>query len=169
MHSNRPLSHPLTRRTRRASLALAAAATALLVSACGGDGDGDATEPGATDLAGAQVDSGVPEACLEAFPVAMTAPDLADVSLLPADWPAAPAGATLCQTSSTADGAYQTADYATEDDPAAVLDAWEAALADFSPTRGDEGAGEQLTGTAGTVAFEITTRDGAFSVVLARS
>lgn len=165
MHSNRPLSRT---RTRTASLTLAAAATALLVSACGGD-PATSTEPGATDLGAAQVDSGVPEACLEAFPVAMTAPDLADVSLLPADWPAAPAGATLCQTSATADGSYQTADYATDDDPSAVLDAWEAALTAFSPTRGDEGAGEQLAGTAGTVAFEITTRDGAFSVVLARS
>ena len=167
MHSHRPLSQP---RSRTASLALAAAATALLVSACGGEDPATtSTAPDVSDLGEAQVDSGVPEACLDAFPVAMTAPDLADVSLLPAEGPAAPAGATLCQTSSTADGAYQTADYATDDDPAAVLDAWETALADFSPTRGDEGAGEQLAGTAGAVAFEITTRDGAFSVVLARS
>lgn len=159
--------HP---RSHRTALAIATATAALLLTACGGGEDSRAADPGAQDqdLAAAQADSGVPEACLGAFPVAMGAPDLDDVEMLPADWPAAPADATLCQVSSTADGSIATVDYATTQDATAALDAWETALAAYSPARGDEGAGEQLTGTADGVAFEVTTRPGAVTVVLAR-
>lgn len=144
-------------------------ATALLVG-CGGDPSGAAAPaPGVDDLQQTQRDSGVPEACLTAFPVAMDAPDLGEVTLLPADWPEAPEGATLCQTSATLDGGVETVDYATDRPAADVLAAYEAALSGYDVVRADEGLGEQLSGTAGSVSFEITTRDGAYSVLFAQA
>ena len=62
-------------------------------------------------------------------------------------------------------GNLQTADYATTASGSEVLDAYEATLpADYAVGREDQGAGEQLTGSAGSVYFTITIRDGAFSV-----
>jgi hypothetical protein len=143
-------------------------ATALLVG-CGGDPSGDATAPGTDDLQQVQRDSGVPEECLTAFPVAMSAPDLGEVTLLPADWPEAPEGATLCQTGATLDGGVETVDYVTDRAAADVLADYEAALSGYDVVRADEGLGEQLSGTAGSVSFEITTRDGAYSVLFAEA
>lgn len=143
-------------------------ASAVLVG-CGAE---DPSEPGAQgvgtdDLQHSQVESGVPETCLEAFPVAMTAPEPADITLMPADWPEAPAGATLCQTSSTMDGGVEIADYATDAPGADVLDDYEAALSAYDVVRADEGLGDQLSGTAGSISFEVTTRDGAYSITFA--
>ena len=151
---------------RRARLLASLAGSAVLALAgCGGQDD--ATPVGAADQQQAQVDSGIPEACLDAYPAAFTAPDLADATLLPGDWPEPPTGATLCQTTGTADGAVETADYATDAPAAEVLDAYEAALSAYDVAREDQGLGEQLSGTADGVLFEITTRDGAYSVTFA--
>lgn len=143
-------------------------AAALLVG-CGGDPSGAAAAPAVDDLQQTQRDSGVPEECLTAFPVAMDAPDLGEVTLLPADWPQAPEGATLCQTSATLDGGVETVDYATDRAAADVLAAYEAALSGYDVVRADQGLGEQLSGTVGSVSFEITTRDGAYSVLFAEA
>lgn len=150
------------------TVAAIALSSALLVGCTGDDRSEPRTaEAGADDLQQSQLESGVPEACLEAFPVAMTAPELAAITLLPADWPEAPAGATLCQTSSTMDSGVQIADYATNDPTADVLDGYEDALSAYDVVRADEGLGDQLSGTAGSVSFEINTRDGAYSVTFA--
>lgn len=162
-----------TRSDRSGAARTAAAAGVLLGLAtlvgCGGDG-GDDTAVADPDAALEQLqdDSGVPEECREAFPVAMGPADLADLSMLPVDWPEAPAGATLCQTSATLDAGVETADFATGALTTEVLDALEESLAPaYAVERGDEGLGEQLTGTAGNVVFEVTTREGAYTVTLA--
>jgi hypothetical protein len=158
------------RSTRTAAPAATLVLAALLLSACGGGDDTATGSPSSPDdLAAVQVESGVPEACLDAFPVALTEPDLGDLTLLPASWPAEPAGATLCQTSATVDGSIETVDYATDRPAADVLDAYESALSAHDVSRTDQGLGPQLVGTVEGVAFEITPREGAFTVVLSGS
>ncbi|HEY0888895.1 MAG TPA: hypothetical protein VGE38_04720 [Nocardioides sp.] len=164
------MSRPPFRRTAAlAGLLL----TALPLAACGDDTPSvDASDSSAgqePDVALDQVGSGVPEACTDAFPVAIGAPDLGSLTLLPDDWPAAPTGATLCQTSSTLDGSIETVDYATEATADEVLAAYEAALApSHEVARDDQGLGEVLTGTAGPVVFELSTRDGAYTIAFSR-
>jgi hypothetical protein len=153
-------------------LSIVVAAGLLTLSACSGDTDGPSgagsEDKAASDTAGlqdVQADSGVPEECLEAFPVAIGEADLADLSLVPGDWPEGPVDATLCQTSSTIEGNLETADYATEATGAEVLDAFQAALpAGYEATREDKGQGDVLTGSAGEVFFQVSTRDGAYTV-----
>ncbi|MCP3421903.1 hypothetical protein [Nocardioides pinisoli] len=129
-----------------------------------------AGEPGSADsddLAGAQLDSGVPAECLEAFPAAFGEPDLGAATLLPADWPSDAVDGTLCQTSATGNG-LQVVDWATDASGSEVLDAVVAALpSSYEVTRKDEGLGEQLDGTAGDVWFTVITRPGAYTVQLA--
>lgn len=153
----------------RTTLSAGALVLTALLTACGGSSDGGSAAPEEVDLGAIQAESGVPTECLDAFPAAMTEPDLADVSLLPAEWPALPSGDTLCQTSSTLDGSVETVDFATEETPAAVLDAYEAALSSFEVERVDQGLGPQLVGTVSGVAFEITPREGAYTVLLSAS
>lgn len=154
---------------RTYAVAVTSALCAAVLVGCGGGTSSSDAAPGTggDDLAQVQAESGVPEECLTAYPVAMTAPDLGDVELVPADWPGEPGGATLCQTTSTADGSIETVDFAATMPAAEVLDHYEAALADAGVVRADEGLGEQLSGSTGGVDFEITTRDGAYSVVFA--
>lgn len=154
-------------------LSIVVAAGLLTLSACSGDTDASGSA-GSDDKAAAsdtaelediQADSGVPEECLEAFPVAVGEADLADLSLVPGDWPESPVDATLCQTSSTAEGNLETADYATEASGAEVLDAFQAALpAGYEAAREDKGQGDMLNGSAGEVFFQVSTRDGAYTV-----
>ena len=158
----------------RAAAGLVALLTSAVLVGCGTDSDPASPTPGAatadpdvSDLRDVQLESGVPEDCLDVFPTAVSAADLADVTMLPADWPEAPAGAVLCQTSATMDGGVEIADYATDQPASDVLDSYEAALSSYDVERGDQGIGDQLTGTAGDVAFEITTREGAYSIQLA--
>jgi hypothetical protein len=151
-----------------ASLAIGAAT----LTACAG---ADATEelgsaPSSTaaetdDLSELQSGSGVPEKCLEAFPVALGAPDPAAATMTPVDWPAAAVSGVLCQTTETPDGTRQSLEYATDLPPGDVLDQLEAALPDsYEVTRSDRGLGEQLDGSAGAVYFTVTTRPGAYAV-----
>ena len=175
----------MTRRpsiTLRAGLLLGTTVfSSLLLSSCSdsgtsagaasGGGEPDAEAPaepgsGSTDMSEAQVDSGVPEECLEAFPVAFGEPDLAAATLLPADFPAEAVAGTLCQTSATGDG-LQVVDWATDASGTEVLDALVAALPpSYEVTREDKGLGEQLDGTAGDVWFTVVTRPGAWSLQL---
>lgn len=128
-------------------------------------GEPDATDSG--DISEAQLESGVPAECLDAFPVAFGKPDLGAATLLPADFPADAVAGTLCQTSATSDG-LQVVDWATDASATEVLDAIEAALpASYEVTREDKGQGEQLDGTAGDVWFTVVTRPGAYTVQLA--
>jgi hypothetical protein len=131
--------------------------------------DSGSTESGSTDsgdISEAQLESGVPAECLEAFPVAFGTPDLAAATLLPTDFPADAVDGTLCQTSATGSG-IQVVDWATEASGTEVLDALEAALPpSYDVTREDKGLGEQLDGTAGDVYFTVITRPGAWSLQL---
>jgi len=166
---------------RRARAALALLPLLLAATACGGDSDSDSGSGPAAgdvevsealeDLGAAQEDSGVPEECAGAFPMAWGEPDL-EAARLPADWPAPPADAVLCAVSDTG-GSVQTIDYAlTETDGVAVLDHYEQALtasAGYDVTREErpELGHEVLTGVAGGRGFEVTPRDGAFRIALA--
>ena len=164
----------------RAALLLGTAVfSSTLLSGCSDSGEADtggsapaaetAVEPGSADsgdISEAQLDSGVPAACLEAFPVAFGEPDLAAATLLPTDFPAEAVDGTLCQTSATGSG-VQVVDWATDASGAEVLDAIEAALpSTYSVTREDMGMGEQLDGTAGDVRFTVVTRPGAWTLQL---
>ncbi|MCR1784872.1 hypothetical protein KVF89_20190 [Nocardioides carbamazepini] len=158
------------------TLARPAAATAvvlgvLALTACGGDdpsggrtADDEISE--ATErLADAQEDSGVPEECEAAFPMAWGEPDLADAAL-PPGWPEPPAGAVLCAVSG-GDGSVQTVDYAADQEAAAVLDHYEDALAGaegYDVTREEPpGLGhEVVSGLAGDAGFQVDPRDGGF-------
>ncbi|MBA2955473.1 hypothetical protein GON03_14150 [Nocardioides sp. MAH-18] len=157
---------------RRVAAVLASLAIgAVTLTACAG---ADATgEPGAaptspaaeTDASELQSGSGVPEECLDAFPVALGAPDPAAATLAPADWPADAVSGVLCQTTETPDGTRQSLEYATDLSPEDVLDQLEAALpASYEATRSDQGLGEQIDGSAGAVHFTVTVRPGAYAV-----
>lgn len=160
-------------RRRRTPLLLPVATLALAAVLTGcGEPPPDSTASSATagsdaeDLADAADDAGVPEECQEAFPLALEPADPADVPF-PADWPETPVAATLCSTGATLDDSMQTADYATAATPAEVLDAYEAALApSYDLTREDQGLGEVLAGSNGSVSFQLQPRDGAFALLL---
>ncbi|GAA1517974.1 hypothetical protein [Nocardioides humi] len=152
----------------------------LALSACGDD-DGPEARPTASDelgdvddaredLADAQEDSGVPEECAGAFPLAWGEPDLADAAL-PAGWPDPPAGAVLCAVSDDT-GSVQTVDYATDQDAVAVLDHYASALAGvegYDVAREEPpGLGhEVVSGTAGDDGgFQVDPRDGGFRIAV---
>ncbi len=166
----------------RAGLLLGATLFPLLLAGCSdadtspsasGGGSGSVAEAAdeaagssADDFQESQLDSGVPEECLEAFPVAFGEPDLAAATLLPSDFPADVVDGTLCQTAESGSG-IQVVDWATEASGTEVLDAIEAALPpSYSVTREDNGMGEQLDGTAGDVYFTVVTRPGAWTLQL---
>ena len=145
-------------------------ATALSLSACGEDGSttsasAAATDEALSDLGEIAEDAGVPEECHDAFPADVVPVDIADVELMPSDWPEPPVDATLCRTSATMDDTVSIAGYATTSSPAEVLDAYETALAGtWEVTREDGTFGEVLTGTADDVWFQVETRDGAYDL-----
>lgn len=154
---------------RNLALGALAAAAALAFTACGSDDDGgadpaDEISEATQDLADAQHDSGVPEECGAAFPMAWGEPDLAEAQL-PAGWPEPPPGAVLCAVSG-GDG-VQTVDYATDLDAAALLDHYEDALSGaegYDVTR-EEPAGlghEVISGLAGEAGFQVDPREGGF-------
>ena len=158
---------PLTR--SRVLLATITLLTTGALGACGSDTDdgpaGSSPQGGDDALSEVQEASGVPEACREPFPAAVGEADLADVELLPDGWPDPPVEATLCQTSATLDNQVEVVSYATDAAPAEVLDAYDAAFAgSFETTREDQGLGEALSGTAGSVSFELLPSDGSYSI-----
>ena len=143
-----------------------AVALAALV-ACGDDSDSD---NGGDDPPAAVEGAGVPEECTEAIPMAFGEVDLADVSLLPADWPEPPVEATLCLTTSTGDDNMETAEYITDASEEEVLTGYAEMLSDYAAVRAEDGLGDPVvTGTIGTDAyFEIQSDPGVFRIVLQR-
>ncbi|WP_019143820.1 hypothetical protein [Aeromicrobium massiliense] len=161
---------------RRAALSMAATALVLAsaLSACGPSEESAASSPisaadAKDDLEDIQKDAGVPEECAEAFPLAMTKPDLADVKLVPASWPEPPVDATLCSTSELMDGSQESLDYATEASADEVLEAYKTALADFGATIDDQGTGiKMVVGEADGTSFQVRPQDGGFIVFFAK-
>lgn len=151
----------------KATAMLAVAVLALV--GCGSAGSDDVAKP--ADGAAPDVTSGdVPPECKAAFPAAFGTPDIADVRLLPADWPAPPTGSTLCQTSETVGGSQEEVDYATELAPAEIFAAYESALGtSYQATREKSGLGaDVLVGVANGVDFQISAEAGKFTIALAK-
>ena len=111
----------------------------------------------------------VPEECGELYPFAHEAPDLADVELLPGDFPEPPVDATLCETGGAGEG-QEYAAYATSASGEEVLTAYEEALASYGAVRAEDGLGNPIVNaTAGDVAVQLSTKDGGFSLVFTRA
>jgi hypothetical protein len=140
----------------------------LATTGCAGTGDSnDRPDTVQEKATGGELSarSDAPPECQDAFPLALEPASLDDVTLIPSDWPQPPAGATLCGTSHTLDGNIETLDYALAADSTDVLDAYESALPEtYTSMREDDGLGEVITGTGGGVSFEITPRDGSFTL-----
>jgi hypothetical protein len=157
------------RRTSAAALSGALLATGLLLTACGGDAEADvaAAIESATDEAAAGAEDGsagladAPEECLGAFPLAVGGATLDDVELLPADWPVAPDGATLCGTGGTLEGNQDYLEYAVPLEGEALLAHYRAAFpATYTVEDTETISGPGLTGAAGEVFFTVEPRDG---------
>lgn len=150
------------------SLGALALTVTLVLTGCSGSGDpaeslDPAGAPTAKQSEGDQA-PGVPKECAEPFPYAMGPADLADVEMLPAQWPDPPAGSTLCVTSGTVGESQENADYASDLPGDAVLAAYEAALEGvYDVTREEDGLGAPiLTGVADGAGFQISTDPGRF-------
>jgi hypothetical protein len=143
-------------------------AGALLLTACGGAAEADA--PGSTGVAALDdAATSAPEECLQPFPISVGGATLDDVELVPADWPAEPAGAVLCGTGGTLDGNQDYAQFAVPLDAEAVLAYYEGALpAGYTVEPTDTVSGPGLTGTAGTITFVVEPKDGGVNLVFAR-
>jgi hypothetical protein len=163
-------------RARSRAAALAGTALALvLLSGCGSDPDssgttdaGNAADPVPTADAG-DLPPGYSEECAAAFPIWFGDPDPDAADLRPDDWPEPVDDAALCRTSGTAGDAQQIADYATDESPVAVLDAFESALGaldGYEITREDPGGlgHEVVQGVAGEVGFQVDPTEDGFSV-----
>lgn len=166
------------RRRPRGAFAAAATMVALLtLTACTGAPE----EPAPITDAAMGEDSGqsgigdsdpsqlVPEECADAYLFAAGPADIAEITLMPADWPASPAGAILCLTSETMDGSSETASYATEAPIEDVFAHYEGALTGYEVYRSDgaeTGTGyATLDGVGADVAFQIRETDGGFVLV----
>ncbi len=163
-------------RSRRVALAVAGTTLALtgVLSACGGSDEPASSSPiGAEDaeddLQDIAEDAGVPEECAEPFPLALTKPDPASVTLRPASWPEPPVDAVLCSTSAIMDGGQESMDYATDASADEVLAAYEAALADLGATIDDQGTGiDMVVGETDGTSFQVRPQDGGFVVFFAQ-
>lgn len=154
-------------RTYQTAGLLAVAVLALVGCSSGGSDEVARTDDGsAPDV----TSTDVPPECKAAFPTAFGTPDIADVRLLPADWPGPPPGSTLCQTSETVGGSREEVDYATELAPDEIFAAYESTLApSYKPVRDKSGLGEDvLVGVADGVDFQISADEGKFSIALAK-
>lgn len=168
--SCRPIDRRATRATRRSSAAAVVVIGLLALAACGGGSD-DANDGAASpDEIAETIEAEAPAACAKAFPAAFGKADIADMTMLPADWPAPPPGSTLCQTAETVGGSRENADYATELDAEEVLAAYEGVLDpayDLERQPGPLG-GEVLVGDVDGIAFQITPGEGKFTIALAK-
>ncbi|KRB79995.1 hypothetical protein ASE01_00340 [Nocardioides sp. Root190] len=141
------------------------------LAACGGTDEPEASSPAGADdvIADLQDEAGVPEECRDAFPAAIGSPDLSRILLEPEGWPEPPVEATLCQTSTTLDDTIEIASFATEEPPAEVLDAYEAALeGTFETTRDENGLGELISGATDSGGFEVAAVDGSFTLTFSQ-
>ncbi len=129
------------------------------------DGEGSPDDP-ATDP---EPMGEVPEECLAGFPMAMPDADIADLELMPADWPAPPAGSTLCITMGTVGGSTESAGYAVDLPIEDVFAHYEAAVQGYETLRTDgmeNGSGyATLDGIGSDVDFQIRERDGGFTLM----
>lgn len=159
---------------RRVSAALAGLSLALVIAGCGDDPEESSApsgldEPGDSAVEDAADGADVPEACRIPFPQAFAAADVADLALMPADFPEPPVEATLCITAETVGGANETASYATEASAEEVLAGYESALADFDAVRDQDGIGRPIvTANGGGVTIQVTPQDGGFVLAFAR-
>lgn len=161
-------------------VAAAAVAGLLLLAGCGGgeriDVEGELDTPGlAVDVPADDVPDEfdeAPEECADAYPQAYLAADIADVEVMPVDWPEPPAGSTLCITSDTVGGGVEAASYANELVIDEILAHYESALSgsyELTRTGGDEtGTGyDTLDGVRDDLSFQIREHDGGFVIVFA--
>ncbi|RNL65261.1 hypothetical protein EFK50_04690 [Nocardioides marmoriginsengisoli] len=162
----RTRAHDHDRKVRR-RLSAALVVGALALTGCGAGSD---DPDGAAPEADPTVSSGVPEVCKEAFPAAFGAPDIAEISMLPAGWPEPPPGSTLCQTAETIGGSRENADYVTTLSAEQVLEAYEDGLDPALGAAREEGplGGEVLVGAVDGVDFQITPGTGKFTIAFAR-
>ena len=154
----------------RGGLALAVAPLLLALAACSGGAAG--TGPAVSELHdGEQMPlpeeraEGVPDECFEVYPWAPGTASLDDLQLVPADWPAAPADATLCTT--TGGGAVETAAFVGDQPAEQILAHYETALDGYELARvsGEQnGTGyESLDGSdGGAFTFQIREAEGGF-------
>lgn len=128
----------------------------------------DTTTETSTDTTTEDSPDAAPEECATAFPQAFTAPDLAEVDALPADWPDPPEGSTLCLTSSgLGEAAIESMSYATEAAEAAVLTYYEQALAAYTVERTPSPTGgEMLAGDGGGIGFQVQPGEGSIVIVV---
>ncbi|WP_460772734.1 hypothetical protein [Microbacterium sp. GXF7504] len=162
---------------RRPRVAAWAVGTGLAVAALTGctaaaeptgapsDAPVEAIEP----AAGEDILDGVPEACRDAFPLAMPGVDAADLELMPADWPAPPSGAVLCTTMDSVGGGSESAGYAIDLPVEDVFAHYEASLSGYELFRSDgaeNGTGyATLDGVGADVGFQVRETDGGFTLV----
>jgi hypothetical protein len=186
---------PRRRTARRAALAAMLALGVLVVGCGDSDSDSDDNASGTSEItqhddhsgdhatdgdeptAGDEPDAGddapgsdaptadgVPKEC-SIYPFAMEPADPDEITLAPASWPAPPAGATLCVTSTTMDSSTEVAEYALGADPETILGYYEAQLGVQWNVEREAGVGNEiLTGYDDTVGFQIVTRDGGFKI-----
>lgn len=157
-------------KTRRHAATAIVVAGFLALAACSGGSDDTDDDFAAPDEIVETVEAGAPLACASAFPTAIGKPDIAEVAMLPAGWPAPPPGSTLCQTAETVGGSRENADYATDLDAEQVLVAYEDALDPAYGLSRQEGGlgGEVLVGAFDGIDFQITPGDGKFTIALAK-
>lgn len=129
------------------------------------------SDPAADGSAADDPAAEAPEECAAAFPQAIGSPSLSDVEALPADWPAPPAGSTLCITASAlGGGGSESLSYATEASKDAVLEHYEGALAGFAVSRETAPTGgDMLVGDGEGMSFQIRVGDGTILIALAAS
>ena len=162
-------ARPTIRRSP-AVVAGALLAAGLLLTACGGNAEAGTAPDAAVDAAGEQASDAdvlaAPEECLAPFPLAVGGATLDDVELIPADWPAAPAGAVLCGSGGTLDGNQDYVEYAVTLDGDALLAYYQGAFpAGYTVGPIDTIGGPGLTGTAGDVTFVVEPREGGVNLV----
>lgn len=169
----------MTRPRGRVLAASAAIAGLLFLAACAAEADepnvvaDDVIDGAAVADEGDAGDSDpsqlVPEECSDAYVLAAAPADIAEIALMPADWPAPPDGAILCMTSETMDGSSETASYASHTGIEGVFDHYSAALSGYEIFRADgaeTGTGyATLDGVGAGVAFQIRETDGGFVLV----
>ena len=111
----------------------------------------------------------VPQECREGFPMAMPDADIADLELMPTDWPAPPAGSTLCTTMGTVGGSTESAGYAVDLPIEDIFAHYENAVQGYETVRTDgteNGTGyATLDGIGAEVDFQIRQREGGFDLL----
>jgi len=146
---------------------------ALLLSGCSADDSAGAPggDVAAADDLGVDGDDPMapPQECLDAEIPSLGPAELSDVGMLPAGWPDAPEGSVLCVTADTANGAQESATFATP----LSRDEVYAAYAEVMPSawgaavETDGGGTDVLVGEADGTWFQVKAHDQQFTVTFA--